>query len=92
MRLIQQQSNWADCQCREVENVVCKDSSLRTVYPVGGGVSFTINIADILTTSYWELAVSLTYTNINSSSFLIKTSGQHSLSYDGNIHNQISRS
>ena len=62
---------------------MCKDTSLRTVYPVGGGVSFTLNIADILSTSYWEVVVSFTYTNINSSSFLVRTSGEHSLSYEG---------
>ena len=62
---------------------MCKDTSLRTVYPVGGGVSFTLNIADILSTSYWEVVVSFTYTNINSSSFLVRTSGEHSRSYEG---------
>ena len=83
MRLIQQQSAWADCECREVESVVCKDTSLRTVYPVGGGVSFTLNIDDILSTSYWEVSLSFTYTNINISSFVVRTSGEHSLSYEG---------
>ena len=67
--------------------MVCKDTSLRTAYPVGGGVSFSINIDDILSTSYWEVTVSFTYSNINSSSFLVRTSGQHSLSYDGNTYN-----
>ena len=52
---------------------------------MGGGVSFSINIEDILSTSYWELAVSFTYANFNSSSFLVRTSGDYSLSYDGNI-------
>ena len=85
MRLLQQQSNWAECQCREVEKIVCKDTSLRTVYPQGGGVSFSINIADILSASYWEVTTKLTYANINSSSFNLDSSGQKSLSYDGNI-------
>ena len=64
---------------------MCRETSLRTVYPVGGGVSFSLNIEDILSTSYWEVAVSLSYTNINSSSFLIQTSGQYSLDYEGKM-------
>ena len=52
---------------------------------MGGGVSFSLNIEEILTTSYWEVTVSLSYTNINSSSFLIQTSGQYSLDYEGKI-------
>ena len=83
VRLLPQQSDWPDCECRPVPELACKSAQLRSLYNERG-VVFSLQIPDLLSASYWSLDVRLSYSDLNISSFLVNTSGDHSQSYDGN--------